>query len=183
MAQQKETIFGQGQELFREGAKSTELYYIMQGSIELSVLDVKSGQPVVVAQLSDRSVLGTMSFLEGQPRSATAKCISEVKAIVVTQTQREQLLKSIPNWLPVLIKELSNNLRNLNKQFADLSVAYEIAKDRIELNAQAITELEAKEKSLEAQNLLLSREKSAAEKLVIKLQAEIEALKKKIVTP
>jgi CRP/FNR family cyclic AMP-dependent transcriptional regulator len=183
MAQQKETIFGQGQELFREGAKSTELYYIMQGSIELSVLDAKTGQPVVVAQLSDRSVLGTMSFLEGQPRSATAKCISEVKAIVVTQTQREQLLKSIPTWLPVLIKELSNNLRNLNKQFADLSVAHEIAKDRIELNAQAITELEAKEKSLEAQNLLLSREKSAAEKLVIKLQAEIEALKKKIVTP
>ena len=78
----QETSFGIGQVLFKQGEKGGDLYFIKTGQIELTVRS-EAGETAVVAVLGERSVIGTMSFLEGEPRSATAKCLSEVKAVVI----------------------------------------------------------------------------------------------------
>lgn len=127
----QESTFGEGQILFKQGEKGGDLYFIKSGKIELTVR-AESGDSAVVAELGERSVLGTMSFLEGDVRSATAKCLTEVKAVVVKAGQRERLLKTIPNWFFLIVKDLSANLRRLDEKYAALAAENETLKKRIE---------------------------------------------------
>jgi CRP-like cAMP-binding protein len=129
MSDPVEKTFGTGQTLFRQGEKGGELYFIKTGRVELSVR-TEDGQSAVVATLGDKAVLGVMSFLEGDPRSATAKAVTEVKAVVVNEAQRERLLGSVPHWFSVLVKDLSSSLRRLNGEFAALKAEHEALKKK-----------------------------------------------------
>ena len=130
MSDQSETTIGQGQTLFRQGEKGGELFFIKSGKVELTVRN-DAGESAVVAVLGTKSVLGTMSFLEGDPRSATAKALTEVKAVVVNEAQRERMLKAMPAWLGVLIKDLSTNLRRINVEYAHLKAENEVLQKRV----------------------------------------------------
>ena len=127
----QETTFGVGQILFKQGEKGGDLYFVKAGQVELTVRS-EAGESAVVAVLGERSVIGTMSFLEGEARSATAKCITEVKAVVVKQGVRERLLASIPKWFFVVVKDLSGHLRKLDEKYADLLAENETLKKRVE---------------------------------------------------
>lgn len=131
MSEPKESVFGQGQTLFRQGEKGGELFFIKSGKVEVQVRNEETGATATVATVGDKSVLGTMSFLEGEPRSATAKCLTEVHAVIVNEAQREKLLKTVPNWFSVLVKDLSASLRHLNVEFARLTVENEQLKKRL----------------------------------------------------
>jgi CRP-like cAMP-binding protein len=127
-----EVTIGQGQTLFRQGEKGGDLYFIKAGQVELTVRNEETGASAVVATVGDKSVLGTMSFLENDPRSATAKAVTEVKAVVINQAQREKLLKSVPAWFAVLVKDLSSSLRRTNLEFAQVKAENETLKKRLE---------------------------------------------------
>jgi len=131
MAEPNEQTFGQGQTLFRQGEKGGELFFIKEGKVELTVRSDDTGQSAVVATVGAKSVLGTMSFLESEPRSATAKCLTEVKAVIINDAQREKLLKTVPAWFAVLVKDLSSSLRRLNEEFAELKAENETLKKRV----------------------------------------------------
>lgn len=127
----QETTFGAGQTLFKQGEKGGDLYFIKSGKVELTVR-AETGESAVVAVLGDRNVLGTMSFLEGDSRSATAKCLTEVKAVVVKQAMRERLLETIPKWFFLVVKDLSASLRRLDVSYASVLAENEQLKKRVE---------------------------------------------------
>ncbi len=127
----QETSFGIGQVLFKQGEKGGDLYFIKSGQVELTVRS-EAGETAVVAVLGERSVIGTMSYLEGEPRSATAKCLTEVKAVVVKQGVRERLLATIPKWFFVVVKDLSGNLRKLDEKYANILAENETLKKRVD---------------------------------------------------
>lgn len=135
----KEMTYGIGQVLFRQDEKGGKLYFIKSGEVELLVKNSENKSEAVVAKVGPQSVLGTMTFLENEPRSATAKVTKEVKCIEVNEIMREKLLASVPNWFKVLLKDLSGNLRNLNNEYAvvvnkldSLNKKYQAALKRIE---------------------------------------------------
>ena len=135
----KEITYGVGQVLFKQGEKGGKLYFIKSGEVELLVKNSENSGEAVVAKVGPQSVLGTMTFLENEPRSATAKVTEEVKCLEVNEIMREKLLASVPNWFKVLLKDLSGNLRNLNNEYAiavtklnDVNRKYEAALKRIE---------------------------------------------------
>jgi CRP-like cAMP-binding protein len=130
---QKVATFQPNQILFRQGEKGGELYFIKKGQVELSVRSQDTGAEAVVAVLCEPSVIGTMSFLEGEPRSATAKCLTEVDCLVINAVQREKLLEQIPNWFKVLVKDLTANIRRLNEEYTKTKNALEIMQKRYEI--------------------------------------------------
>ena len=125
--------FKTGDVLFKQGTKGGDLFFIKKGSVELNVRDAESGNERVIATVNERSVLGTMSFLEGEPRSATATCKTDVTCVLVTQTHRENLLKQVPAWFKVLLKDLSGNLRSLNEQHVRVVAENEILQKRVKI--------------------------------------------------
>ena len=150
--------FGAGQVLFKEGEKGGNLFFIKSGQVELSVQDKATGETVVVSVVGDQSVLGTVTFLESEPRSATAKCLSEVKCVVVTEVQRQKLLDSIPKWFRILVKDLAKNLRRANEKYSEIQKKHELLEKRYQVlkrkleAAEAEAEAEEEAKSSDSQN-------------------------------
>jgi len=118
---EKVAKFGQGQEIFRQGEKGGDLYFVQEGQVELTVHNEETGDSAVVAVVGPRSILGTMTFLDMDRRSATAKAVTDVECIIVSGTQREKILESVPAWFAILVKDMSANLRKLNLEHAKLS--------------------------------------------------------------
>jgi len=142
-AETKHSEFGKGDILFKQGSKGGELFFIKEGEVELIVRDAETMSERVVARVGENSVLGTMTFLEGEARSATARCVSPVKAIVVGQIQREKLLTQVPVWFKVLLKDLSSNLRHLNEEYVRLAAKHEVLEKRVALMKSRLKETAA----------------------------------------
>ena len=162
----KHTEFEKGSLLFKQGSRGGELFFIKEGEVELIVRDTESMTERVVAQVGENSVLGTMTFLEGEARSATARCLTAVKAIVVGQIQREKLLTQVPLWFKVLLKDLSSNLRNLNEEYVRNASKNEVLEKRIALMKSRFKELSSTGSAVTASDIAamgLDSEDSKAE--------------------
>ncbi len=134
---------GQGRELFKQGDKGGELYFISEGQVELKVKN-EEGQEAIVATVGAKSVLGSMSFLEGDPRSATAVAKTEIKYVTINQAQRDKMLAQVPVWLQVLLKDLSGSLRRSNAKFIKIQADFENVSKRLESKDKQKKELEDK---------------------------------------
>ena len=115
----KVTTIGQGQTLFKEGAKCDVIYFIKSGQVEISRIDEETGKKIILKTLGPESVVGTMAFLLGLERSATAVCLTEVKCIEIKEAQRDVLLKQIPPWLKSMLKDLVGIIRGQNEKYLE----------------------------------------------------------------
>jgi CRP-like cAMP-binding protein len=131
--EQKIKKFQPGDVICKQGQRGGELFFIKTGKVELIVRHPETGVDTVVGTVGERSVIGTMSFLEGDERSATAKCLTEVECVVVDAQQREKLLDQIPAWFKVLIKDLTGNIRRFNADYTRLKSNYDILEKRFNI--------------------------------------------------
>ena len=135
---------GAGRTLFKQGDKGGDLYFVTKGIVELSVREPESGQDIVIATLKDKNVIGTMSFVAGDPRSATAIAKTEIEYVAITQGQRDKLLADVPIWLKVVIKDLAATIRSSNESYASLKTEYEKLQKKYEVKEKQKRELEEK---------------------------------------
>ena len=61
--------YAKGAIIFKEDDKSTDLYIILDGIVEISYIDHNNNK-VALAKLEKSTILGEMSFISGEPRSA-----------------------------------------------------------------------------------------------------------------
>jgi CRP-like cAMP-binding protein len=59
-------------------------------------------------------LVGEMSFLDGHPRSASVKAITECTLVVVPHEKFTALIQSHPKWFKALINTLLDRLRKAN---------------------------------------------------------------------
>lgn len=109
------------QYVFRQGDSGSDIYYIMNGEVE--VVDYPGGNlpgEKVLARLKTGSYFGEMSFLEflqgkvDTPRSASIRTVTSVELIVI----RTQQLKSVCAQYPDVAEEIRQtaiNRKNLNE--------------------------------------------------------------------
>ncbi len=108
---QKELILKSGDVVFNEGEKSNHLYYIVNGSYEISV------KGVVLAELNPSDVfLGEMSFLLNNKRVATVKAKTEGKLVEITKNSFINILKKYPHYGVFLSKLLAKRLEASNNK-------------------------------------------------------------------
>ena len=172
---EKVTTYGAGRTLFKQGEKGGELFFIKEGQVSLIVRNAETGDEAEIAVLGPKTVLGTMSFLEGDPRSATAITKTEVKCVKISQIHRDKLLETIPSWFGILLKDLSMNIRRLNGQFLNLDAEHKKLDKRYQI-------AESRRESLEQELEKLRDEKLKSDKAAAELEAilrgEIKLLKK-----
>ncbi len=79
-----------GEVLIREGAACDDIYLILNGSVEVSVAAI-SDQPI--AQLATGEVVGEMSFVDGQPPSATVTALEPGIVLAISCSQLRHKLQ------------------------------------------------------------------------------------------
>ncbi|MFQ4140162.1 cyclic nucleotide-binding domain-containing protein [Nodosilinea sp. PGN35] len=105
-----------GEVLIREGAACDDIYLILNGSLEVSVAAI-SDQPI--AQLATGEVVGEMSFVDGQPPSATVTALEPGIVLAISCSQlRHKLQQDIwfaSRFYRALAILLSSRLRSTVK--------------------------------------------------------------------
>lgn len=101
-----------GDHLLHEGAESREMYYLQSGT--LAVFKRKGDKEHQIGTIISGELVGEMSFLDKQPRSATVKAMTESTLVIVPHDMLEKTLDQLPKWFTALISTLLDRLRKAN---------------------------------------------------------------------
>ncbi len=84
-------LYGPGETILRAGNEGGSMFVVLRGRVEIR-LPQEDGRRVRVAEVASGEVIGEMSLLTGDPRSADAHAIGEVELIEVRRTEMKVLL-------------------------------------------------------------------------------------------
>lgn len=105
--------FEPGEILFREGERTFFFYMIKEGRIE--VFRETEGDNVVLAILEEGQSLGEFAMIDRQVRSASARAITPVTAVKVSEEAYASLLGELPSWAQSMLEGLVARLRTANE--------------------------------------------------------------------
>ena len=114
----EERDFAEGDVIFTEGDKSTELYMLFKGEVEIQIRIAPqlSESTVYIVKLHD--VFGEFAFVDPKVRSATARCAKDSTLGVIQRSDFEELVRKFPtiglNFYRTLVRLLSQRLRGMN---------------------------------------------------------------------
>lgn len=98
--------------LIQEGEHSHNMYWVQSG--QLVVTKKRLNEEVILGHVNSGELVGEISFLDNEARSASVKAITEVELISIPQETLENLFSTQPKWLEVLVKTLAERLRKAN---------------------------------------------------------------------
>jgi len=106
----------EGKDLIVKGESSVDLYIVTDGSFK--VYDDTLGEDFVHAILDKGAVFGEMSFIDGTPRSASVKAISDGTLLKMGRKEFDNLLASNPDtamlFIFTLARVITRRLRDVN---------------------------------------------------------------------
>ncbi len=97
-----------GATLTREGQDGGTAYIIVEGQAEV----VRQGHQL--ATLGPDDVVGEMSLLDQQPRTATVKALTDLKLLAFTHDDFAKLLATVPELSQGLLSVLAKRIRDLD---------------------------------------------------------------------
>ena len=111
-----------GELIFRQGEAGDAAYAIQTGRVEILVGD--PAQAVKVAELSAGDVLGELALLDGSPRSAAARAVTDVSLFRIDQGEFDYLRRNMRPAAYKVIRSISfalcDRLRDTNARMRDL---------------------------------------------------------------
>lgn len=110
-----------GELLFREGEPSGSMYLITKGLIR--IFKKKGEQQIEIDSLRPGQILGELSFLDQEPRSASAEAIIDTEIVEINQSIYQNTFVNIPEWVKVLLKAVSSRLRATTVKLKNLEHA------------------------------------------------------------
>ncbi len=98
--------------LLKEGEISNSMFWLQSG--QLVVTKKRGMEDVVLGHIYSGELVGEISFLDQEPRSATVKAIANCDLIEIPRETIEAIYKTQPKWLEILVKTLAERLRKAN---------------------------------------------------------------------
>jgi len=127
--------FRRGQALFTEGDRAERVFLIDRGWVMISCTSPE-GREIVLGLRGSGDIIGELSTLDGEARSATALAVADVDAIVAPGSVLTQALEQ-PAAARELINVLAARLRDADRkrlQFATLDTLGRVAERLLELS-------------------------------------------------
>lgn len=102
-----------GEYLMKEGEPGSEMYIVLEGSLEVIKHDMVNGLIHVIGNLHHGDTVGDISFLDHGPRSASVRALGDVRLKRIPFAALEQLSNSDMHLTHSLIKHLSQNITRI----------------------------------------------------------------------
>ena len=110
-----------GDVLIKEGDASQSMYWLQSGTMRLYK---KKGQGFIeLGILHSGELVGEMSFLDQEPRSASVEALQKCDVIEIPRGKFDELIKKQPNWLGSLISTLVKHMRTTNNRLREVESA------------------------------------------------------------
>ena len=109
LAEQAQTLlYGPGETILRTGAEGGSMFVVLRGRVEIRVH--RNGRSIRVAEITPGEVIGEMSLLTGEPRSADVRAMGEVELVEVRRAEMKSLLAKNEELAHALATETSHRL-------------------------------------------------------------------------
>jgi CRP/FNR family cyclic AMP-dependent transcriptional regulator len=102
----------ENQILIKEGELSNSMFWLQSG--QLIVTKKRGMEEIVLGHIYSGELVGEMSFLDREARSATVKAITNCDLIEIPRDTIESIYRTQPKWLEILVKTLAERLRKAN---------------------------------------------------------------------
>ena len=110
-----ETVeFDAGQTIFEEGEEGNGLYVVAEGTVKVSRKSDNGGD-VEIATVGPGDVVGEMSLVTDNPRSATVRTESPVRAWKITKEAFHTHMEASPNLQAAIHRVVADRIQNLEK--------------------------------------------------------------------
>jgi CRP/FNR family cyclic AMP-dependent transcriptional regulator len=128
-------LFRRGAVLFSEGDVADRVFVIEHGWVTLRIATPAGGE-VILGLRGPGDVVGELSALDGEPRTATAVAVDDVEAVVAPARLMSAMLGRDPELAGELLRVLARRLRESDRQrleFAMLDSLGRVARRLLEL--------------------------------------------------
>lgn len=106
--------------LWEQGDVGDYLYLIMEGVVDI-IGESDNGDTVSFAHVGQGCVIGELTALDGLPRSASVKTVTDCELLKITGSAFRELVHTVPELLEDLYWQQVDRLRNLSKKLTDLN--------------------------------------------------------------
>jgi CRP-like cAMP-binding protein len=111
-----------GQVIIKEGTHGEGTYVILAGSVDIKMK--VDGVDIPVATLYKGDIFGHMSFIDRQPRSATAMSVGQTKVGIFDMDYLENEINKTSEDFKMIIKALTDRLRETTSKMVSLTAKY-----------------------------------------------------------
>jgi CRP/FNR family transcriptional regulator, cyclic AMP receptor protein len=107
--------YRRGAVVFHEGGGSDEIVVVLAGRVKVSTVTA-DGKEVVLAFRGPGDLLGELSAIDGEARSATVGALEAVEAAIVTANDFRAFLSAHPRVAILLLEMLARRLRDADRK-------------------------------------------------------------------
>ena len=122
-AKARTLLYGPGETILRAGGAGDSMFVVLRGRVEIRVQ--KDDRKVRVAEVSAGEVIGEMSLLTGEPRSADARALDEVELVEVRKAEMKEVLADNEGLAHALADEITQRLEHRADALSDLDAETE----------------------------------------------------------
>ena len=127
--------FKKGQTIISEQEPTTDVYLVLSGLVEVSLL-TENGRLTTLRQMGAGDMLGELSALDGQPRSANIVALADTNVAILSARQFIDILATEPEAGLWLARHFANFIRNLTDRslvLATMPVANRLQRELLRL--------------------------------------------------
>jgi CRP/FNR family transcriptional regulator, cyclic AMP receptor protein len=121
-AQLEEETFPAGTNIFRKGEPGNAIYIVASGEVEIFVEDTTGGR-IVFETAKSGDFFGELSLLDGDPRSASARAISDARTLKVDRGDLQTLFGRHPAAAMDILAVIGRRLREADKLLGSRQLA------------------------------------------------------------
>ncbi len=111
--------YRRGQLIFYQGDPALSLFVLLEGGLKVYVTS-DDGDTMLLVTLHPPDVVGEISLLDGEPRSASAEALTDSVALELGRDPFLQAIRENPKIAEGCLRSLGAVLRRLTEQAADL---------------------------------------------------------------
>ena len=112
--------YGANVTLFHEGDEPGPVVVLLSGRAKVASVS-SAGREVIVAVRGPGDLLGELSAIDGEPRSATVTTLEEIEALLVPGSAFATFLERCPRVALVILRMVAGRLRYADAQQADFA--------------------------------------------------------------
>lgn len=113
--------FEKGEEIFREGVRSSTIYLLLKGVVKCYKMD-EDGKELITALYRADDFLGFTSFVDNIPYQETASTVEDTEVAGISKSALKDILQKNQNISLELMELLSENITDIKEQL--LQMAY-----------------------------------------------------------
>ena len=115
-----ERRFPKNKTIVEEGMPGDYMYVVREGRVKVTKLS-GDGREKILEMLGVGSFFGELSLLDGAPRSASVKALTDTRILALSRSDFLGLLQRSPDLAMAVIQELTARLRQMDDQASSLS--------------------------------------------------------------